>query len=92
MGRHSENPDPSHKLGGYKAAVTNQRVSNEAKQHAQEEIGRMEGGQAEQVEERHPNPENQKRGLKAAIHNERVSDEGRSSAQSKLQAMEGPGD
>ena len=52
-------------------AVTNERVSGQAKQHAQEEIGRIEsegesGGEQEQVEQQ-PNPANMKRGLKAYV-------------------------
>ncbi|KAJ5101376.1 hypothetical protein NUU61_003598 [Penicillium alfredii] len=81
MGRQSGNAE--NKLRGYKAAISNPRVSEPAKSHAQEEISKFEGVQSD--EDRHEG--NVKRGLKAAMHNPNNTGAGRSQARGKLESM-----
>ncbi|KAJ5691925.1 hypothetical protein N7462_001348 [Penicillium macrosclerotiorum] len=84
MGRQAGSDE--NKLRGYKAAVTNSRVSDEARSHAQQEIDQLSSSQ--DPSDRHE--ANMKRGLQAAMHNSRVTEKGRSAAQSKLDEMSGP--
>ncbi|KAJ5152701.1 uncharacterized protein N7482_009179 [Penicillium canariense] len=84
MGRQGGSEE--NKLRGYKAAVHNERVSEPAKHHAQEEVDRLSRHQNN--DERHE--QNVKRGLRSAIHNPRVTDEGRGSAAHKLEDMGEP--
>ncbi|KAJ5819576.1 hypothetical protein N7474_005167 [Penicillium riverlandense] len=81
MGRANGNAD--NKLRGYKAAISNPRVSEPAKSHAREELDRYQGTQSD--DDRLEG--NVKRGLKAAMHNPNNTDVGRQQARDKLEAM-----
>ncbi|EAW13433.1 Con-6 family protein [Aspergillus clavatus NRRL 1] len=96
MGR--EGAPPENVIRGYKATdqmlktdqttnstLKNQRVSKQAKQHAQQELDKYESDQGPSGDERHAS--NVKRGLKAATHNPNVTDMGKKQAREKLQAM-----
>ncbi|BDD63885.1 hypothetical protein MPDQ_003955 [Monascus purpureus] len=82
MGR--EGGAPENKARGYKAAMKNPHVSQQAKQHAQDELNQIESSTAG-GQERHEG--NVKRGLKAATNNPNVTDYGKREARSKLEAM-----
>ncbi|KAG8906809.1 hypothetical protein FRB99_006076 [Tulasnella sp. 403] len=71
--------EPHRIAGGYKAAMHNPRVSDEAKQHASQELNRLErsGDLDYDYQQSKPDP-NVTRGQKAAIHNPRVSEEAKS--------------
>ncbi|KAG2025254.1 hypothetical protein GB937_003016 [Aspergillus fischeri] len=100
----SEGRDPENVMRGYKAfassanpnTLRNPNVSQEAKQHAQQELDRYESGDATSKSEEDRHASNVKRGLKAATHNPNVTDMGKKQARDKLQAMgeqpEEPGD
>ncbi|RHZ47007.1 Con-6 family protein [Aspergillus thermomutatus] len=81
----SEGRDPENVRRGYKATLKNPNVSQQAKQHAQQELDRYEGGGGSSEDERHAT--NVKRGLKAATHNPNVTDMGKKQARDKLEAM-----
>ncbi|EDP47341.1 hypothetical protein KXW98_008895 [Aspergillus fumigatus] len=92
----SEGRDPENVMRGYKATLRNPNVSQQAKQHAQQELDRYESGYATSKSEEDRHASNVKRGLKAATHNPNVTDMGKKQARDKLQAMgeqpEEPGD
>ncbi|KAF7173752.1 hypothetical protein CNMCM5623_006004 [Aspergillus felis] len=83
----SEGRDPENVMRGYKATLRNPNVSDQAKQHAQQELDRYESGQATSTSEDERHASNVKRGLKAATHNPNVTDMGKKQARDKLQAM-----
>ncbi|KAF7136769.1 hypothetical protein CNMCM5793_006238 [Aspergillus hiratsukae] len=76
---------PENQIRGYKAALKNPNVSEQAKQHAKQELEKYESGQGGPEDERHAS--NVKRGLKAATHNPNVTDMGKKQARDKLEAM-----
>ncbi|KAF7122557.1 hypothetical protein CNMCM5793_000582 [Aspergillus hiratsukae] len=84
-------------LRGYKATLSNPRVSKEAKQHAQDVLDNELGG--EQVHDDfyqsrgddQKDPNRVRAGLKAATHNPGVSDAGKRSAAEKYTQQFGQG-
>ncbi|RFU28295.1 hypothetical protein B7463_g8035, partial [Scytalidium lignicola] len=80
--------ETSNKARGYKAAISNPNVSDEAKQHAKEVLdNELQGGNVEVSDEGGKDPGNVERGLKAAINNPNVTEEGKKTAQEKLDAL-----
>ncbi|RMJ28818.1 conidiation protein Con-6 [Aspergillus sp. HF37] len=81
-------------IRGYKAAISNKNVSDQAKAHAQQELSKREEGSTASADEQHER--NVVRGLRAATHNPNVTDMGKKQARERLQGMqqetETPGD
>jgi len=76
------------KARGYKAAISNPNVSDEAKQHAQEVLDKeLRGGNINLGSDSGVDPGNQARGYKAAMSNPNVSEEGKKAAEEKLKNM-----
>ncbi|EER29553.1 hypothetical protein D8B26_003887 [Coccidioides posadasii str. Silveira] len=81
--------EAANKARGYKAAMHNPRVSEPAKQHAEERLHDIEStGQLEQRDEEDKDQGNVARGLKAAAHNPRVSEQAKHEAEERLESME----
>ena len=76
------------KARGYKAAMHNPNVSEEAKEHSRQVLEEdLQGGDVD-MSERGKDPGNVARGLKAATHNPNVSEEAKRSAEERLEDME----
>ncbi|PGH18385.1 hypothetical protein AJ79_00452 [Helicocarpus griseus UAMH5409] len=83
------NPEEAaNKARGYKAAMHNPNVSEQAKQHSREVLEGGLGGDTGLTDEGGKDPGNRARGLKAATHNPNVTEEGKKSAQEQLEDME----
>ncbi|BCR89333.1 Con-6 family protein [Aspergillus chevalieri] len=79
-------------MRGYKATLHNPRVSNEAKQHAQDVLdNEIHGNKPRQdlyeVRQRNKEPTRVAGGLKAAQENPRVTDRGKKQAGDKLNQL-----
>ncbi|KAL2219720.1 Conidiation protein 6-domain-containing protein [Thermoascus aurantiacus ATCC 26904] len=79
-------------MRGYKAAINNPRVSEEAKQHARDVLDNELGGDAPsfaiyEAQDAGKEPTRVAGGLKAALRNPRVSDAAKESAREQLDQM-----
>ncbi|EEP76909.1 predicted protein [Uncinocarpus reesii 1704] len=85
--------EAANKARGYKAAMHNPNVSEQAKKHSEQALHDIEGtGQPEQLQEageEGKDPGNVARGLKAATHNPRVSQRAKEEAEERLERMGG---
>ncbi|PGH14385.1 hypothetical protein AJ80_05975 [Polytolypa hystricis UAMH7299] len=80
--------DRSNQARGYKAAISNPNVSDEAKQHAQKVLDtEFSGGNVSVTDEGGKDPGNVARGLKASITNPNVSDNAKEEAKERLEDM-----
>ncbi|KAJ5365373.1 hypothetical protein N7517_008259 [Penicillium concentricum] len=87
-------PREDNEMRGYKAAMSNRKVSPEAKQHAQDMLNELGGDQAReeryQAEAENKNPTRVSAGLKAAQHNPRVTEGGKQRASKKMEERGAP--
>ncbi|KAJ5566617.1 hypothetical protein N7535_008255 [Penicillium sp. DV-2018c] len=76
-------------MRGYKATLSNPRVSEKAKQHAQSMLDELGGDQPRKDlyhgKEQNKDPTRVQAGLKAAQHNPRVTESGKQHAAEKLE-------
>ncbi|KAL9128260.1 MAG: hypothetical protein Q9217_003022 [Psora testacea] len=83
--------EASSKVAGYKATLSNPKVSDEAKENARNVLdNEFNGGNVGTGAMQDPNqknPSNVAGGLKAAINNPNVTEEGKEAAQKKLDEM-----
>ncbi|KAL8279662.1 hypothetical protein RQP46_007975 [Phenoliferia psychrophenolica] len=73
--------DLTHVLAGYKATLSNDKTSEEAKKHAAERIKELEAGT------HHKDPKHVVAGMKAAIHNEHVHEDVKVELRQRLKEM-----
>ncbi|KAJ5824599.1 hypothetical protein N7447_006939 [Penicillium robsamsonii] len=87
-------PRQNNEMRGYKAALSNRKVSPEAKQHAHEMLHELGSDQAReqryQAEDESKDPTRVSAGLKAAQHNPRVTEGGKQRAAKKMEERGAP--